>query len=143
MWVGSIAHGTSAPSERYETDRRSSCRYPINLPLRYTVIQAERATLVGSGTTLNISSRSVLFAAQDELPGGSEIELSVYWPVRLQDSCALQLVMRGPVVRTCDNAIAIIANFREFRTAGSRAATDLRALSIRYRACRLPAETHG
>ena len=119
MWPSSMTHGAPAPPEVYEIDRRAFCRYPIHLPLRYTVTRGQRGVPAGRGTTVNISSRSVLFAVQDWTPCGNEIELSVYWPFRLQNSCGLQLVMRGPVVRTCDNAIVILAKFREFRTAGS------------------------
>jgi hypothetical protein len=129
MWPTSIAHDPSASREMYETDRRSACRYPIILPLRYTLIRGEHAAELGRGTTLNISSRGVLFEAQDRLPDQSEIELAVRWPVLLQGSCALQLIIRGRVVRIRNNAIAILTKFREFRTAGSENTANMRLMA--------------
>ena len=100
------------------TDRRSDRRYPIVLRLQYKLIRDGRVERLGSGTTVNISSRGVLFDANDRLPTRSAIELALHWPVLLQGSCGLKLVMRGRVVRANNKAIAMFEEFREFRTTG-------------------------
>ena len=98
-----------------KTDRRSTRRYPITLQLRYMVPFKER---FGLGRTLDVSSRGVLFEAREWVPAKTAIELSLYWPFRLQDACELQLVMRGRVVRQDGRNIAVHSDFHEFRTVG-------------------------
>ena len=88
------------------------------LRFQYKLIRDGRVERLLSGTTVNISSRGVLFDADDRLPTRSAIELALHWPVLLQGSCGLKLVMRGRVVRANNKAIAMIAEFREFRTTG-------------------------
>jgi c-di-GMP-binding flagellar brake protein YcgR len=109
----------AAPLESVgRTDRRSAYRYPIVLRLQYKLTRNGRVERFGSGTTRNISSRGVLFDADDQLPARSVIELALHWPVLLQGSCGLKLVMRGRVVRVNEKAVAMVAEFHEFRTAG-------------------------
>ena len=98
------------------TDRRSASRYPLVLSLQYKVIREGRVERRGSGSTVNVSSHGVLFDADDRLPALSPIELALHWPVLLQGSCGLKLVMRGRIIRADSRAIAMIADFREFRT---------------------------
>jgi hypothetical protein len=115
----SISPSVVAPLETPGgTDRRSDCRYPIVLRLQYKLIRNGRVERLGSGTTINISSHGVLFDADDRLPTRSAIELAIEWPMLLQGSCGLKLIMRGRVVRASHKAVAIFADFREFRTAG-------------------------
>lgn len=103
------------------TDRRSKRRYPIALELQYKLMKHRRVERLGSGRTLNISSGGILFEADGLLPANGPIELALSWPFLLHGSCGLKLVIRGRIVRTHDKAIAIRAEFHEFRTAGHRA----------------------
>ena len=98
-----------------EAERRLTRRYPIAHEVRYSVRDAPTG-LVGTGTTVNMSSRGVLFHADRPLSAGSPLTLEVKWPVLLDDAKALKLVTRGKVV-WCDN-LRIAVEFKdwEFRT---------------------------
>ncbi|MGE5570615.1 MAG: PilZ domain-containing protein [Rhodospirillales bacterium] len=99
-------------------ERRSSARFPIEQEVRYKIFN--RNTIeVGSGKTVNMSSRGVLFTTERMLGPGERVELSVNWPAQLDNRCPLKLVTTGRVVRT-NGALAAIAIERyEFRTQGS------------------------
>ena len=109
---------------QHQADQRANARYPINLALRYTLLKNGRVDRLGSGRTLNISSRGVLFEVDNSCPAGGEIELRMDWPFLLDGSCYLKLVMRGHVVRYNVNAkaVAVKAEHYEFRTAGTNIA---------------------
>jgi hypothetical protein len=111
-----------APPTESASDRRSKRRYPIHLEVQYKLLKHRRVERLGAGRTLNISSGGVLFEADGLLPGSGPIELALNWPFLLHGSCNLKLVMRGRIVRSNERAIAIRAEFHEFRTAGVRSA---------------------
>lgn len=88
------------------TERRRHRRYPIVLGVQYRVTRG-RAERLGSGTTLDVSRRGVLFRADDSLPAGSYVELTMEWPVLWKGVYPLTLVMRGQVVRSDGNEVAV------------------------------------
>ena len=96
-------------------DRRDDRRYPIELELRYKVI-ARRVQLNGSGRTLNMSSGGVLFGGDQSLPAGAFVEVSIHWPVLLQNTCPLTLLIVGRVVRCEDHTVAVKTTRYEFVT---------------------------
>lgn len=98
--------------------RRSKRRYPIVLDARWRLPQANPVSVAGTGTTINISSRGVLFHADRELPAGISIELSIAWPVLLRNVAPLQLRVRGEVVRVLGRRAAVHFRHYEFRTVG-------------------------
>src|SRR5690242_19960985 len=83
--------------EPYLMDRRSSMRYPIEKQLTYKFRQGKR-TEGGSGTSVNVGSRGVLFTTSSPLPVGCAIELAMDWPVLLGGECPLRFIVTGPVV---------------------------------------------
>ena len=89
-----------------EAERRLTRRYPIAHEVRYSVRNAPTG-LVGTGTTVNMSSRGVLFTTHQPLPAGSPLTLEVKWPVLLDNAKALKLVTRGKVV-WCDSLRAAV-----------------------------------
>lgn len=97
-----------------KADRRLHRRYPIVLDVEYKSNRGRIARL-GSGTTVNVSSRGVLFSADDSLPAGSPVELTMKWPILLEGVCPLKLVMRGRVVRSDWRGVAVRAKDHEFR----------------------------
>lgn len=101
------------------TELRVHRRYPIALAVQYKWNLEKRRAQVGVGTTINISRGGVLFRSSDMPPVLSPIELALSWPVSLDD-CALKLVMRGRVVRSASETIAVRVVQYEFRTAGAR-----------------------
>jgi len=122
MGAGAALKRAVAPPTESASDRRTKRRYPIHLEVQYKLLKHRRVERLGAGRTLNISSGGVLFEADGLLPSNGPIEIALNWPFLLHGSCNLKLVMRGRIVRTNDKAIAIRAEFHEFRTAGVRAA---------------------
>jgi hypothetical protein len=101
-------------------EHRSHQRYPLQLEMEYKLLSRGRSWRTGSGATLNISSGGVLFTSDASVPSGSQIELTMRWPFLLEGVCPLRLVMRGHVVRSRGNVVAISSRHHEFRTAGTR-----------------------
>jgi len=52
------------------------------------------------------------------LATGMPIELSMTWPVLLNDSCAMKLMIYGCVVRSNEKGAAVAIERYEFRTTG-------------------------
>jgi hypothetical protein len=61
----------------------------------------------GTGTSVNISSGGVLFSTDDHLPPGTNIEVTVSWPVLRDADVRLRLIGLGRVVRSEDGIVAI------------------------------------
>jgi hypothetical protein len=106
----------SASNEGIGGDRRSDRRYDITLELRWKVIRRRRVLDTGTGTTLDLSSGGILFESERQLPSGASVELSISWPVLLQNVAPLQLVVTGRVVRAAGRRAAIRMLQHEFRT---------------------------
>jgi hypothetical protein len=101
-------------------DRRDDRRYSIELELRYKVIARTRIQLSGIGRTLNMSSGGILFSVDQGLPVGAFVELSILWPVLLQNTCALTLLVVGRVVRFENSTVAVKISRYEFMTRSGR-----------------------
>jgi hypothetical protein len=95
-------------------DRRDDRRYPIELELQYKVLARSRTHLQGDGRTLNMSSGGILFGGDQNLPAGAFVEISIHWPVLLQNACPLTLLIVGRVVRSEDQRIAVKTSRYEF-----------------------------
>ena len=111
---------TKSKIEVIHQDRRDDRRYPIELELRYKVIARSRMQLSGAGRTMNMSSGGILFGCDQNLPAGAFVELSIHWPVLLQDTCPLTLLVVGRVVRCEDHRIAVKTSRYEFVTRAAR-----------------------
>jgi hypothetical protein len=107
-------------------DRRFNQRYPIAAELEYRAVAEDGSLLRGSGQSINLSASGVLFEAKHTLAPGTRIELSIAWPVRLNDSVALNLCVSGRVSRSDGLSCAVRIREHEFclrgryRLAGSR-----------------------
>ena len=99
-------------------DRRASDRFPIQRELKFKVISKKNGEEAGTGTTLNISSRGVLFTTDRMLLPGKKLEMAISWPAQLNNKCGLKLVARGRVVRCEDGKAAVEIQQYEFRTVG-------------------------
>lgn len=115
--------------ELIHEDRREDRRYPIELEMRYKVVMRSRTPVHGVGRTLNISSGGVLFGGDQNLPAGAFVELSINWPVMLQETCPLTLLVMGRVIRSQQNKVAIKMNRYEFHTRPSRTLESLTAVA--------------
>lgn len=112
-----VTNARSLPdSERIE--RRKESRYPITVHLQYKLIERGQIQRLGSGRTFNISSHGLLFEIDDVAPASGRMELALRWPILLNGSCGLNLIIRGRIVRTDNRTVALRMDFHEFRTAG-------------------------
>ncbi len=102
-----------------EVERRSTRRYPMVHEVHYSVLGA-RKVMEGTGTTVNMSSRGVLFSTDQSLPAGSPLTLEVQWPVLLDNAKALKLVTHGRVVWCDGSRAAVEFNDWEFHTRGGK-----------------------
>lgn len=99
-------------------ERRAATRFAMEQEVRYKLLDGD---LIGTGKTVNISSRGLLFRTDRELVPGQRLELSVQWPAKLEDACPLKLVTIGRVVRSAAGLVAVSIERYEFRTQGGRA----------------------
>ena len=98
-------------------DRRLSQRFPMERQIQFKS-QRSKSALIGSGTTVNMSRRGVLFTTDQSLPEGEPVTLEVGWPVLLDAAVPLNLVTRGRVVRCENSHTAVRFDKWEFRTRG-------------------------
>ena len=104
-------------------DRRRKRRYPISLSVEFKIVKNYLVTGCGAGTSIDLSSNGIAIATDQQLRVGSYVELSANWPVLLDGSCPLKLMIFGKVVRSDGRITAIATDRHEFRTrkAGSMA----------------------
>jgi hypothetical protein len=100
----------------YQTDRRSSQRFPIVREIRYQLLGKRARQATGRGETLNISSSGVLFTCESLIRTWQRVELCISWPARLDGKLELMLVVRGRVVRSEPGQVALRIEHYEFRT---------------------------
>ena len=99
-------------------DRRLKRRFRIEQDVRYKMLYGQRVAETGAGKTTNISSGGVCFTTDNMLSIGIPVELSMNWPVLLNQSCPLKLMIYGCVVRSSDKGSAIMIERYAFRTQG-------------------------
>lgn len=97
-------------------DRRKKIRFPIHRELRYKLL--DDGVLVGAGTgqSVNIGSGGVAITIDRELRPGAFIELSISWPVLLNDNCPMRFIALGRVLRSFGRKSACSIERYEFRT---------------------------
>ena len=101
-----------------DRERRTKRRFQIEQEVRYKMLYGQRIAETGSGRTINVSSGGVWFTTEAMLTSGMPIELSMSWPVLLNDSCPMKLMIYGCVVRSNDKGAAVAIERYEFRTQG-------------------------
>ena len=101
-------------------EKRMKRRFPLEQEVRYKMLYGQRMAETGSGTTTNISSSGVWFNTVNTLSAGMPIEISMNWPVLLNDMCPMKLMMYGCVVRSDEKGAAVVIERYEFRTQGLR-----------------------
>jgi hypothetical protein len=100
-------------------EKRKSNRFPVQQDLRYRAIDHWDGKLTGTGLTLDMSGSGIRFSIQERIPLGRIVEVSVDWPVQLDGTCPLKMVVVGRVVRSEANWAALSILQYEFRTKGS------------------------
>jgi len=99
-------------------ERRMKRRFQIEQEVRYKMLYGQRIAETGSGKTLNISSSGVWFTTETMLTIGMPVELSMTWPVLLNDSCPMKLMIYGCIIRSNEKGAAVAIERYEFRTQG-------------------------
>jgi len=99
-------------------ERRAKTRFPLQRELRYKLLEETSVIEAGAGYTLNISSGGAAFCVDGELKPGAFIELSISWPVLLDDRCPMQLIVYGRILRSAGRRSACTIDRYEFRTQG-------------------------
>ena len=103
-----------------DRERRTKRRFQIEQEVKYKMLYGQRIAETGTGRTMNISSGGVWFSTESMLTSGMPVELSMSWPVLLNDSCPMKLMIYGCVVRSNERGAAVAIERYEFRTQGSR-----------------------
>ncbi len=81
-------------------------RYDINRPLQYRVREGTRF-VSGTGRTLNISRKGVLFHTEGPMRVGSKIEITVQMGAPMDDGPAVKLHVQGLTVRIDEGNVAV------------------------------------
>jgi hypothetical protein len=69
-----------------------------------------------SGSVIDISSSGLRFMAQEPMESGLRLALAIDWPVLLDGSVHLQLIVKGVVVWSSGTETAIRIERSDFRT---------------------------
>jgi hypothetical protein len=117
--LGITKLSATVPDARINSGRRRRTRYELQKELRFSYRQGN-SVFFGSGRTKDLGDDGIRFEADHALPRNSEIELRISWPVRLQEVCALELVVRGPIVRSDRHGCVVRIKSCEFQTCGDR-----------------------
>ena len=97
---------------------RTRTYFPIEREIYFRVAD-KHAVTAGSGTTVDIGSKRVLFRTAQALPSGKRVEMAISWPVQLDHGCALKLLARGRIMRAESGMVAVSIEHYEFRTLGA------------------------
>jgi PilZ domain len=111
-------------------DRRGKSRFAIRRDVRFKILEKEQVVSTGNGRTVDLSSQGVAFETASKLAVGELLELSISWPVLLDETCLMQLVVCGHVVRTRRNVVACTIDRYEFRTQRKATPISLRDIDV-------------
>ena len=120
-------------SGRADREKRTKRRFQIDQEVRYKMLYGQRIAETGVGRTMNVSSGGVWFSTENMLTSGMPVELSMNWPVLLNESCPMKLMIYGCVVRSNERGAAVAIERYEFRTQGSRNLQNTVAVSQEMR----------
>jgi len=99
------------------TERRSKYRFEIQRDLRYKMTAEGIPVAAGTGKTINICSSGIAFSTDHPMQAGAFIELSINWPVLLDDNCPMRLNVFGRILRAEGMEAVCSIDKYEFRTA--------------------------
>lgn len=99
-----------------QADRRTKFRFPILREMRYKLLRDGSIIGSGNGQTMNMGSGGVAFAIERDIEPETYVELSISWPVLLDDNCPMRLIVFGRVVHSSMGRCACTVDKYEFRT---------------------------
>ena len=82
-----------------ENERRSKFRFAIQRDVRYKLVKDGVVVAAGGGQTINMCSGGIAFVTERPLTPGGFVELSISWPVLLDDTCPMRFVVFGRILR--------------------------------------------
>jgi hypothetical protein len=101
---------------RRENERRSKFRFAIERDVRYKMAEDGVVKAIGSGQTINLGSGGVAFVTQQPLTPGGFVEISISWPVLLDATCPMRLIVFGRILRCTGHMAVCSIDKYEFRT---------------------------
>jgi hypothetical protein len=99
-----------------DNDRRSKCRFAIERDVRYKMADDGVVVASGTGQTINMCSGGVAFSTERALIPGALVELSISWPVLLDETCPMRLIVFGRILRCTGRKAVCTIDKYEFRT---------------------------
>lgn len=114
--VTSALASAEAEAAHSGANRRTNVRFPVRLAVNYQALESPFFSGTAVSETVNISSKGLLFATSHPLQAGQLLQVSVDWPVRLENEVPLKLVAEGRVIRVVDGQAAVRIDKYEFRT---------------------------
>ena len=78
-------------ADNLPAERRTHARYAVEMDLSYKLLRNQKVLQQGVGKTRDISTGGTFFNADQRLPAGGQVELSIDWPTLLNGVCPLQL----------------------------------------------------
>ena len=98
-------------------ERRSKIRFPLNCEISFQIISfIGVAKLHGVGRLVDISSKAVSFRTETIVPFGVRLQISIPWPVCLENGCPLKLVVLGSLMQKRGEVVVVSMEEYEFRT---------------------------
>lgn len=97
-------------------ERRTKFRFAIERDLRYKMAEDGVVVAAGAGQTINMGSGGVAFVTEQPLTLGAYVEISISWPVLLDESCPMRLIVFGRVLRCSGRRAVSSIDKYEFRT---------------------------
>jgi hypothetical protein len=104
------------PKTKQQIERRNKFRFGIQRELRYKVLEDGAMIASGAGQTVNMGSAGVAFAGEHQLKPGAFVEVSISWPVLLDQTCPMRLIVFGRVLRSVGKKNVCSVDKYEFRT---------------------------
>src|ERR1039457_2567486 len=78
---------------RKENDRRNKFRFAMQRDVRYKFAEEGVVVAAGVGQTVDISSGGVAFVTEQPLTSGGLVELSISWPMLLDETCPMRFIV--------------------------------------------------
>ena len=99
-----------------QNERRNKHRFAIQREVRYKTAEDGVVVAAGNGQTINMGSGGVAFQFEGAIQTGAFVELSISWPVLLDETCPMRLIVLGQVIRTSGRKAVCTVDKWEFRT---------------------------
>ena len=107
------------PSFKQLRNSRPDRHYPVELDIDYQIVKGTKMVEAGRGRTVSISSTTVVFKVDHQIPAGLKIKAVLEWPVRLRNSVPLRLHIHGLTVPQEQGCSGIRISGYEFRISKS------------------------